>query len=167
MANANRLAPSGSGSVEYSDYKKLVAGTDAPTLQELVIRAAERELREECALPAGTVIHTQVIGYTRLLERGGKPDFFCVSQIDITEDEVMRNFEDRQRVSEVALGCKPLVVRVEPGQSPSAALYAFLEQVRAEQPDKHRVSIQLELCAEYLAAVEESDELGEMLKAVS
>ena len=157
MANANRLAPSGSGSVEYSDFTKLKASSDANTLQNLVVRAAERELREECALPDGVGLKSHVIGYTRLLERGGKPDFFCMTRIDITEAEVMENFEQRQRVSEAALGCKPLAVRVAPGQKPSAALYAFLEKFRSDRPDAHRISIQLQLCAEYLEAAEEHD----------
>lgn len=87
--NANYYMPTGSGSIDYADFKE---GED---LREMVVRAAERELAEESSLKKmigdelfGRLLHTRVIGYYRDMERGGKPEFCCVSQIDRTKEDV-------------------------------------------------------------------------------
>lgn len=91
MANPGKLAPSGSGSVSWKKEKK------AATLQDLVARAMEREFFEEwlilkSALEADIRISTQVIGYARLIERGGKPDFFGISYVNLTKKRLYENF---------------------------------------------------------------------------
>lgn len=80
----DKLQPSGSGSVDYADMK----GTSDFRL--CITRAAERELREETGIPADTVVVTKVIGFYRDLNRGGKPEFCCLSflkynRYDLTE----------------------------------------------------------------------------------
>lgn len=87
--NAYYYVPTGSGSVDYSDFKE---GED---MREMIIWAAERELAEESSLKKKLgkeafkqLVHTQVIGYYRDMERGGKPEFCCVSRIDKTETDV-------------------------------------------------------------------------------
>ncbi len=76
-ANTNRFVASGSGSVEWKDVKGTTSFLD------VVIKAAEREFFEETNTSARVVhIQTKVIGYARILERGGNPDFFCVSRVD-------------------------------------------------------------------------------------
>jgi hypothetical protein len=53
-----------------------------------VVRAAERELKEETTMDAislrqkGIKVQTTVIGFYRDLVRGGKPEFCCVTEID-------------------------------------------------------------------------------------
>lgn len=76
--SASLLAPSGSGS---ADWKDLEQRRGSP-FQAFLARAMERELLEECGLPprAGSV-PTRVIGFARLLHRGGKPEFFGVSRL--------------------------------------------------------------------------------------
>ncbi len=71
--------PSGSGSADPSD---IVSGG---TLQEFVLGGMERELLEETGLdPFRTdLVNTKFLGYARLLERGGKPDFFGVSLLNV------------------------------------------------------------------------------------
>ncbi len=103
-ANAGRLAPSGSGSSDYKDIKKnrnrfallkelvvnfrhLLGYVDyrfrqPQTLHQVLIRGMERELCEECNYNRPNRINSRLIGYVRLLERGGKPDFFGISYID-------------------------------------------------------------------------------------
>ncbi len=77
-ASKDLLAPSGSGSLEPRDG----LGAFAPdTLQALVRRGMERELREECNLPADTVLQTRLTGFARWLEFGGKPEFLGVTRI--------------------------------------------------------------------------------------
>lgn len=87
--NANRFMPTGSGSVDFKDYKK----TD--DLRQIIIRAAERELSEESSIKRlmgrdnfDGEVHTNVIGYYRDMERGGKPEFCCVSLINMDVNEV-------------------------------------------------------------------------------
>lgn len=80
MQNSGKLVPAGSGSADYEDYRL------GDSLADLVIRASERELVEElslCGKCSEGDIKTQVIGYARLLERGGKPEFFSISYVDV------------------------------------------------------------------------------------
>lgn len=101
-ANRGRYAPSGSGSVNYSDVryvKKEAANTevsgvnvrkgnnanDRKEFRDILAYAMRREFCEECNYPfkrAKQKMHTRIIGYARLLERGGKPDYFGISYID-------------------------------------------------------------------------------------
>jgi hypothetical protein len=94
MANANRFAPSGSGSVEFSDCRHCRRNPDGTiTLQDLIRFAAERELKEETTLSDCVKVRTFIIGFARLIERGGKPDFFALSFVDATYDEIVSDFE--------------------------------------------------------------------------
>jgi len=90
--NANYYMPTGSGSIDYADFKK------DEDLREMIVRAAERELAEESSLKKmignelfTKLLHTKVIGYYRDMERGGKPEFCCVSQIAKTKEDVTDN----------------------------------------------------------------------------
>ncbi len=87
--NANYYMPTGSGSMDFADLK---VGDD---LCDTIIRGAERELAEESSLKKllgdeafASQLSTQVIGYYRDMERGGKPEFCCVSRIDMKKEEV-------------------------------------------------------------------------------
>lgn len=67
------LAPAGAGSFDWADQR------GATTFGELVKRGLERELREECALEPRHLVRTIVLGMSRQLARGGKPDFYGVT----------------------------------------------------------------------------------------
>lgn len=88
--NANYYMPTGSGSMDYADF---IEGED---IRQMIIRGAERELAEESSLKKllgeeafSSLLHTSVIGYYRDMERGGKPEFCCVSRIDKTKEDLM------------------------------------------------------------------------------
>jgi hypothetical protein len=71
------LAPSGSGSVDWRDLGR------RDDLLAVIRHAAERELTEECGFKAGRYpMKTAVVGFARLIHRGGKPEFFCLTVID-------------------------------------------------------------------------------------
>jgi hypothetical protein len=96
-ANGGRLAPSGSGSSDFRDLKKLIRKKkkSEQTFQELVKITLERELREECGLLHKNVkMKSIVIGFARLLERGGKPDFFGITYIDIKHDKIKESLKE-------------------------------------------------------------------------
>lgn len=76
VANS-KIAPSGSGSMDWEDIRQ-----DDETFNEVICRAAERELREEMGLASNIKLQSQVIGYQRLMARGGKPEFFCVTWLE-------------------------------------------------------------------------------------
>jgi hypothetical protein len=78
----SKLASSGSGSADWKDVGDL---TD---LQQLVKRFAERELVEECGLPSDGVAWLGIIGYGRLLRRGGLPQFFCLAGLKYPRDKI-------------------------------------------------------------------------------
>lgn len=50
-------------------------------------KAMERELSEESHIPAKNIIKTEICGYIRILERGGKPDFFGITFLSCTKEE--------------------------------------------------------------------------------
>jgi hypothetical protein len=83
-----KYAPSGSGSVSYQDIERLLASKDKVFLADVLCEAAEREFLEEAGWKAHnssgfeSKIRTRVIGYAKLLDFGGKPDFFALSYID-------------------------------------------------------------------------------------
>lgn len=78
------LAPSGSGSANWSDLRN-TGGNFTRFLQ----KAMERELIEELGLKhlRKPKIQTKVIGFARILNRGGKPEFFGVSFLDVPEEQ--------------------------------------------------------------------------------
>lgn len=90
MVNSNRYVPSGSGSVSYRDYTSMrkQCGKDL-TLNDVLIHAMERELYAEFGLsPRSAIVDkTQLVGFARLLERGGKPDFFGILWLNRTMEQ--------------------------------------------------------------------------------
>ena len=78
--NAEQFSPAGSGSADWYDLK----GLDAkPRLLDFLVRAMERELVEECGMAHGRPeMDTLVLGFCRLLMRGGKPEFFGLTKLD-------------------------------------------------------------------------------------
>lgn len=88
---ANLYAPSGSGSLDFADYH---VGDD---FRKMIICGAEREMGEETSLrkkmeKAGLnlsdYIRTSIVSFYRDMERGGKPEFCCVTRIDLPLGEI-------------------------------------------------------------------------------
>jgi hypothetical protein len=81
--SSDLLAPTGSGSCDWSDWSTL---SNRSSLKALLSRAMEREFREE-SNPLESVLHnvairTEIIGYFRWARRAGKPEFVGISKID-------------------------------------------------------------------------------------
>jgi len=70
-------APSGSGAMEPRDF----GGQRNPLLRTAVLAGAERELNEESRIGSDQVLGGSVIGYSRWLDRGAKPEFYCVTAL--------------------------------------------------------------------------------------
>ncbi|WP_214109608.1 hypothetical protein [Acrocarpospora catenulata] len=84
-------APSGSGTIPPSDCKS------GDSLQDLLVRAMERELAEETGISGPDIQRTRVLGCGRWIERGAKPEYFGVTYLAISS----RDIEDRRvKVSE-------------------------------------------------------------------
>jgi hypothetical protein len=73
------LAPSGSGSANWSDLKHTKG-----ILNSFLQNAMVRELREELGFKHFThqQVRTIIVGFARILNRGGKPEFFGVTFLD-------------------------------------------------------------------------------------
>ncbi|SDM63372.1 hypothetical protein [Allokutzneria albata] len=76
------LAPAGSGTLEPRDAK----GSD--DLTTIVRTAMERELLEETGVKREEVRATKVLGFGRWMERGAKPEFFGLTTLSVTSDQV-------------------------------------------------------------------------------
>lgn len=73
---AGLLAPAGAGSFDWSDQR------GAQSFGALIRTGLERELREECGLQPQHIVRTIVLGMSRQLARGGKPDFYGVTLLE-------------------------------------------------------------------------------------
>ena len=87
--NAEKMMPSGSGSLDYADFR------NDRDLRRIITRGAERELGEETSInktmtegERQSCISTTVLRYYRDMARGGKPEFCCISRIDMPVDYV-------------------------------------------------------------------------------
>ncbi len=132
--NKDKLMPSGSGVTSWHDY---IDDAAVDTLQGIVIHGAEYKLRIECEIPKSFGLKTRVLGMARV-PKGMKPDFYCVTTIDATVDEL------------ITAGAKGRGYEViDAGEKPSRALKDYIKAQNAARPGA--VSIQLFLEAWFLA----------------
>jgi len=89
-------APSGSGALEPRDG---LDGHDS-LLIDVVIRGAERELCEEGRIKPAWIRQSRVIGYSRWLDRGGKPEFYCVTSLSVHSSELRTGSGTHSMLSE-------------------------------------------------------------------
>jgi 8-oxo-dGTP pyrophosphatase MutT (NUDIX family) len=85
-ASPRLLAPSGSGSLDPRDLGPGRTGT----LQDILRRGMHRELREETGIRPDEIRTTTVAGFARWLERGAKPEFFGLTELSATADDLAR-----------------------------------------------------------------------------
>ncbi|MCP3803920.1 hypothetical protein NLX83_32095 [Allokutzneria sp. A3M-2-11 16] len=76
------LAPAGSGTLEPRDAK------DNADLTAIVRTAMERELLEETGIKREELRATHVLGFGRWMERGAKPEFFGMTTLAVSSDQV-------------------------------------------------------------------------------
>ncbi len=77
LTSTDHLMPSASGSVDYKDFQ---SNAD---FRQTLIAAAERELKEETNISKEFIESTKLIGFYRDLGRCGKPEFCCITQLNI------------------------------------------------------------------------------------
>jgi hypothetical protein len=110
QASARLLAPSGSGSLEMDDVT-----SGEGDLAQTVKFGMEREMCEEVGLERTEIVSTKVVGFARWMERGAKPEFFGLTEVQLTSGQVRARRVTRQerlyslpvklfRVDLVALG---------------------------------------------------------------
>jgi 8-oxo-dGTP pyrophosphatase MutT (NUDIX family) len=143
---AGMMMPSGSGSADLGDLE------EAATLQQVALSALERELLEETGLDPfrrAELVQSKLIGYARVLERGGKPDFFGVSLMNVPFHAI--SSRDRH-----GLRTDLPKITSDPERLPS--LLAALASLREGNRGQVSTSLYLNLLLfeEYLAAEAES-----------
>lgn len=84
VASPLLLAPSGSGSLDPRD----LSHGKADTLQNIVRHGMERELCEETGIRRDEIRGTAVVGFARWLERGARPEFFGVTELSVTAEDL-------------------------------------------------------------------------------
>lgn len=94
--SAGLLAPSGSGSADWGDLE--VSRVRGEGFLGFVREAMARELAEECGLREDQVGETTILGFARLLHRGGKPEFFGFTRLAATAEELRRTRAERRFV---------------------------------------------------------------------
>ena len=93
MSSAGLIAPSGSGSVEPPDlggttgWRRRPVAAEGTLLREVVRRAMERELVEECHIGYADIEWTEVLGYFRWVTKGAKPEYVGVTRLRLRADQ--------------------------------------------------------------------------------
>jgi len=160
--SANTLAPSGSGSLDWSD----VLNSKASDFLALVKYGAERELREECALDddasrRGNIISKiKITSFVRMLHRAGKPEFYCLGLLGATADKI-RGRKPERYVEEVL---KPEMAHAiwnigRPSSEIARVCQAYLDEVLRHRqgriplsyPLEHALKLTIELCQDWQA----------------
>jgi hypothetical protein len=77
LQSTGQIAPSGSGSADRSRNESARSGIFA----EFVAGEMERELREELGLSPSIKCQSLVVGYCRMLDRAGKPEYFGLTRV--------------------------------------------------------------------------------------
>lgn len=82
-----KLAPSGSGSLDWDDIEK---GSVNHDFWSLIRYGAARELLEECGIGKRLDVekfsreNVRIFAFSRMLHRGGKPEFFAIARLPYT-----------------------------------------------------------------------------------
>ncbi len=137
--NAKKFAPSGSGSADIIDLIN-----SEGNFFKFLINSMEREFREECGISNKKIkgkIFTVLIGYCRLLERGGKPEFFGLSYVDLESKELKLQMKEKKYISYIK---KDIAINVS---SPNKFLSDIEKFVRENDGE---LSIQLKIYIEFL-----------------
>ena len=116
-------------------------------------------MREEMGLADDVQIKSQMIGFSRTMSRGGKPEFFCVSWLE-SRNEKIELSKVEKLFTHHADG-----IPVDWGQAP-AEIAAHLLKVSASNRATYSYPLQwaLELFAEALVSAPESAPFRQALK---
>lgn len=95
--SADMIAPTGSGSLDWSDVGEHLG----ESFLHVIKRAATRELFEETGLGAIENLDIDefarddmlIYGFSRIIQRGGKPEFFCVARLPRTCDAMLNDVQ--------------------------------------------------------------------------
>lgn len=81
------LAPAGSGSVDLQDIRR--SRSKDRSLVTFIACAMQRELVEEANVSYREIEWTEVLGYFRWLNKGGKPEYVGVTKLKLTSDQLV------------------------------------------------------------------------------
>jgi hypothetical protein len=94
--NANLLLSTGSGSLDLRDVdacrskNSIERGQDLKLdLNDVICAGMVREMEEESGISKSNCTDTQIVGYSRWLDRGGKPEFYGFTVLDLDYEEVI------------------------------------------------------------------------------
>ncbi len=177
-ANKGRFAPSGSGSVDYADIKKAKKyfkkknddRNHTLSFNEILEFAMVREFCEECNYDLKKTMETmktRIIGYARLIERGGKPDYFGVSNIAEDSEVIGKKIKNSER----GLVDRLITIQFDSRDEIVDKLEMFCKRYiygtdTGEGNNSHkgkRISIQVWLITQYLKQMREDGTLDAML----
>lgn len=63
-------------------------------VQESMIESIHNKINELYDIPEGTSIVSSFCGFSRMIQRGGAPEFYCLTRIDMTKDELVAAHRD-------------------------------------------------------------------------
>jgi hypothetical protein len=94
--NEGKVVPSIAGSL-------LPEELDNKTIQECMISSIHNKIQTSFNLPVTTTMRSSFCGYSRIIARGGAPEFYCITYIDATRDELIKAQIDKTIVYPIEL----------------------------------------------------------------
>lgn len=85
-SSAGLYVPTGSGSLDWDDYKEQQKNGGGTNFYNLIVRGMNREMCEESSLDFyknQDKCKTMIVGYFRWIEKGGKPEFLGLTRIGV------------------------------------------------------------------------------------
>lgn len=149
----------------FEEYKYLKSMRRRKTgFADFITYAMERELMEESHLKKEHIIKTCVCGYIRILDRGGKPDFFGITFLNCNEKEADKKF--RQGKAEYTVKELKKNRPITDFNEVSSQVYADAEKVMSSKIDENifgdkKISLQLNCL---LNIIRKNDKLKEEIR---
>lgn len=143
--------------ISYKDVKCTRAAKDKKSeigFRDILTYSMMREFCEECNYSlknAKAKMKTRIIGYVRLLERGGKPDYFGISYID----ESIFDLRNDIRKREYGLNSHYVFCRFSDVKDIPVVLRRFCD----EHVKEKKISIQLDIICGLLEQMAKDNQL--------
>ena len=84
-------------------------------VQESMIDSIHNKIKELYDIPAGTDMKSSFCGFARILQRGGAPEFYCLTRIDMTKNQLIKAHNDptSEFIDDILMAMVPDLENVE------------------------------------------------------
>lgn len=115
-------------------------------LQESMIDSIHNKIGVLYDIPTGTDMKSSFCGFSRMIYRGGAPEFYCVTRLDMTKDEIVAAHRDITSEFEDGLLVKSLD-GIDEDDDARKAMKDALSRIKEVAGEDISISVQALVCA--------------------